>query len=173
MFAGNCCFQFINKRSLNQPDLMNLKLLSAALLITLAGCNANKNTTIETTEPSIVGTWELVSAKIITKGDTEVTFPVKDQKMVKIFSTESFAFFKHDIHKGTGDTAVFESGAGTYTLKGDDYAEHLEFCNYRGWENQDFKFKLHLKNDTLIQSGVEKIDSLNIDREIVETYVKR
>ncbi|MDQ6481131.1 hypothetical protein [Dyadobacter sp. LHD-138] len=152
---------------------MNLKLLSASLLITFSGCNENKKTTTETNAPSIVGTWELVSAKIITQGDTAVTFPVKDQKMLKIFSTESFAFFKHDINKGTGDTAVFESGAGTYTLKGEDYAEHLEFCNYRGWENQDFKFKLRLKKDTLIQRGVEKIDSLNIDREIVETYVKR
>ena len=152
---------------------MNLKLLSVSLLISLSGCNENKKTTAETNAPSIVGTWELVSAKIITQGDTALTFPVKDQKMLKIFSTESFAFFKHDINKGTGDRAVFESGAGTYTLKGEDYAEHLEFCNYRGWENQDFKFKLRLKKDTLIQSGVEKIDSLNIDREIVETYVKR
>jgi hypothetical protein len=153
---------------------MNLKLLGATLLLGLAGCYENKNkNAVQLTEMSVVGTWELISAKIIKKGDTIITFPVKDQKMIKILSTESFAFFKHDINKGTGDTAVFESGAGTYTLKGEDYAEHLEFCNYRGWENHDFKFKLRLKGDTLIQSGIEKVDSLKIDHEIVETYVKR
>lgn len=151
---------------------MNLKLLSATWLIALTGCYENKSKS-QAMEPSIVGTWELVSASIITKGDTVITFPVKDQKMVKIFSTESFAFFKHDVNKGNGDTAVFESGAGTYSLKGEDYAEHLEFCNYRGWENNDFSFKLHLKGDTIIQRGIEKVDSLKIDREIVETYVKR
>ncbi|TWV99211.1 hypothetical protein [Chitinophaga pinensis] len=48
---------------------------------------------------------------------------------------------------------------GTYTLVGDKYSEHLEYCSYRGWENQDFSFKMEIRNDTIIQSGEEKIDS--------------
>ncbi|GAA4306744.1 hypothetical protein GCM10023149_00110 [Mucilaginibacter gynuensis] len=121
----------------------------------------------------ILGTWRLVTAKNITKGDTVTTFPVAGQEMIKMFNNERFSFFKHDLKQGK-DTANanFESGNGTYKLTGQDYSEHLEYCNYREWENHDFKFTVSIKNDTLIQKGIERIDSLNVNREIVETYVR-
>ena len=67
----------------------------------------------------------------------------------------------------------FDAGSGTYTLDGEAYSEHLAYCNYREWENRDFHFNLRVHNDTLIQTGIEKIDSLNINQEILEIYVKK
>jgi hypothetical protein len=143
------------------------------LLSVLISCNEKTDNKETATSSSLAGTWKLVSSKIITKGDTVATFPIKNQEMIKIFNDDTFAFFKHDTNGAKGDLAVFEAGSGSYTLKDEDYAEHLEYCNYRGWENRDFKFKLRMHNDSLIQTGIEKIDSLNINQEIVEVYVRK
>lgn len=122
----------------------------------------------------IVGTWRLISNVMITKGDTVVAYPLKgkDQLMLKMYNNSHFSFFNHDLKQGKIPGPVYDSGAGTYKLAGNDYSEHLEFCNYREWENHDFKFKLSIRNDTLVQRGIEKIDSLNVNREIIETYVR-
>lgn len=151
---------------------MKIKLHAAIVLISCLSCE-QKNTAEENSLSPIVGTWKLVSSKVITGKDTILTFPIHNQEMIKIFNEDTFAFFKHDTNGGKGDSAVFDAGSGTYKLNGQDYSEHLEYCNYRGWENRDFSFKLRLRNDTLIQTGFEKIDSLNINQEIVEVYVKR
>jgi hypothetical protein len=124
-------------------------------------------------ENALNGTWKLVSAIKIVKSDTTATYPVKGQEdeMIKVINSSHFAFFKHDLKKA-GSKPVFDSGAGTYTLKGDNYTENLDYCNYREWEGHKFDFKIVLKQDTLIQKGIEKLENLNIDQEIIETYVK-
>lgn len=152
---------------------MNSKLLTTALLLAITSCKEKPASTDTPLTPSINGTWALVSSRIITKGDTLITFPVKGQEMIKIFNDQHFAFFKHDVDQRKRDTAVFDAGAGTYELDGEKYTEHLQYCSYRDWENRDFHFKLKLKGDTLIQTGIEKIDSLGIDQEILEIYVKK
>ncbi|GLU55305.1 hypothetical protein [Dyadobacter frigoris] len=151
---------------------MRITLLASALFFGLISCTEKIDTKIETA-PSIAGTWTLVSSKVITKGDTVATFPVTGQEMIKIFNENTFAFFKHDLNGGKGEAAIFDSGAGTYELKDGNYSEHLAYCNYRDWENRDFKFKLRVQNDSLIQTGIEKIDSLNVNQEIVEVYVRK
>ncbi|MEN0056080.1 MAG: hypothetical protein AAGC65_20550 [Mucilaginibacter sp.] len=151
---------------------LNLFCLACAIVITVS-CTQQKETKTEQKAPQpLIGTWHLISSKSIAKGDTTVTTPPKDQEMVKIFNGSDFAFFTHDLRKGKVSKPVFDSGSGTYVLEGNNYSEHLAYCNYRDWENRDFKFTVKFKNDTLIQSGIEKIDSLNIDHEIIETYVK-
>ncbi|MBB5637771.1 hypothetical protein HDF26_000899 [Pedobacter cryoconitis] len=155
---------------------MKFQLLLLAGLTGLVACK-DKSSTIplsptELTNQSINGTWKLVSSKVTTGEKTEVTYPVKGQEMIKLFNGSHFAFFKHDLVKGATPTPVYDTGAGTYTLKGDQYQEHLDYCNYRDWENRDFKFTLTLKNDTITQKGIEKIDSLNINQEIVEIYTR-
>jgi hypothetical protein len=119
---------------------------------------------------TLAGTWQLISALSITKQDTVVTFPEKNQQVIKMFNQSHFAFFKHDLSGGKDSTAVFGAGSGSYKLDGENYSEHLEYCNARGWENNDFHFTLTINNDTLIQRGVEKIDSLGVDRVIEERY---
>lgn len=155
---------------------MKFQLLILAGLTSLVACK-DKTATIplspaELTNQSINGTWKLISSKVTRGEKTEVTYPVKGQEMIKLFNGTHFAFLKHDLVKGAVPNPVYDSGAGTYTLKGDQYQEHLDYCNYRGWENKDFKFTLTLKNDTITQKGIEKIDSLNINQEITEIYTK-
>jgi len=150
---------------------LNLFCLICATTV-ITSCNQKETKTEQKAVQPLIGTWHLISSKSITKGDTTVTTPPKDQEMVKIFNGSDFAFFTHDLKKGKVSKPVFDSGSGTYTLEGNNYSEHLAYCNYRDWENRDFKFTVKFKNDTLIQSGIEKIDSLNIDHEIIETYVK-
>jgi hypothetical protein len=152
-----------------------MKLTSALLLsvLLLAACQPKTDST-GTKEPSrLSGTWQLVSARIITEGDTAITFPVPNREMIKMFTDNEFAFFNHNIRQTSKDSAIFSAGSGTYTLKGEDYTERLTYCNSREWENHDFHFKLTLKNDTLTQTGIEKIDSLGINQEIIEIYVRK
>ncbi|WP_214226911.1 lipocalin family protein [Pedobacter sp. B4-66] len=151
-----------------------MKLLSALAFsaLALASCTNQTETKKAKSEQPINGTWKLVSAKTITKGDTVSSFPVENQEMIKQFNDTHFSFFKHDISKGKGKNTVFDAGSGTYTLNGDKYEEHLQYCSYRDWEDLKFSFTVNIKNDTLVQRGIEKIDSLNVNHEIVETYVK-
>ena len=62
-----------------------------------------------------------------------------------------FCFFRHDLNKGQGSTAVFSAGAGTYTLKENAYVEQLEHFTLREWEGHQFEFTVAISQDTLIQ----------------------
>jgi len=149
---------------------MYFSLLAVALI---SACSDKKTSDNTSKTPSLTGTWALVSSRVIMMEDTVNTYPVPNQEMIKMFTEKEFAFFKHDINKAAKDSAVFSAGSGTYTLNGEEYSEHLTYCNYREWENHDFHFNLKVSNDSLIQTGREKIDSLGVDQEIVEIYVRK
>lgn len=151
---------------------MKLYYLAFAFAAILSSCNQKETKPDQKTGQPLIGTWHLINSKAITKGDTVTTTPSKDEEMVKIFNATNFAFFTHDLMHGKTAKPVYSSGSGTYTLTGNDYSEHLAYCDAREWENRDFKFTVQFKGDTLVQSGIEKIDSLKIDRIIIETYVK-
>ncbi|HEY9196219.1 MAG TPA: hypothetical protein VIM77_08130 [Mucilaginibacter sp.] len=151
---------------------MKFNYLALIGITALTSCAQKQSKTDEKPDQPLIGTWHLVSSKSITKGDTAITTPSKDEEMVKIFNGTNFAFFTHDLKHGKTEKPVYSSGSGTYTLTGDDYSEHLAYCDARDWENRDFKFKVQFKGDTLVQTGVEKIDSLKVDHIIIETYVK-
>lgn len=120
----------------------------------------------------IVGTWKLIRGTLIEKGDTVVTDYTKDRSFIKMINATHFSFITHDLRQGKDSAASFGAGAGKYSLKGDQYTEHLEYCNAREWEGHDFSFTLTLRNDTLIQRGVEKIESAGINRLNIEEYVR-
>ena len=153
---------------------MKVKLIIPAVLL-LAACKepAKESKVTEKVVLPIEGTWKLASALQITKGDTVSTYPVAGQKdeMIKILNADHFAFLRHDLDGNKGKR-IYDSGAGTYTLEGDNYTENLKYYTNRAWEGNSFKFKVTFKGDSLIQKGIEKIDSLKIDHEIVETYIK-
>ena len=119
----------------------------------------------------IEGTWALQSAATITKGDTVTTDYTKTQEMIKIINATHFSFLKHNL-KNAKDTAFFEAGGGRYELTGNQYTEHLDYCNFREWEGHRFPFTVKITNDTLLQSGIEKVENLGIDRLIIEKYVR-
>ncbi|UTN04124.1 hypothetical protein L0669_22715 [Flavobacterium bizetiae] len=136
------------------------------LIITITSCNSEKK------EIPLAGTWRLISAETTEKDSTFSTFNPKT-KMIKIINDSHFAFFNHDLNNGKDSTnAVFFGGGGKYTLKDSTYTENLEFFNNRQWENNKFEFTVKIKNDTLIQKGIEKIEKLGVDRVIVEKYVR-
>jgi PhzF family phenazine biosynthesis protein len=153
-------------------NMMGILLIMCTMLY--SSCQQAGQAKDKASPSQIVGSWRLVSNIIITKGDTVIAYPVKgkDHVMIKMYNDSHFSFFNHDTSQGKTATPVYDSGAGTYKLSGDNYSEHLEYCNYREWENHDFKFKLSIRQDTLVQRGIEKIDSLHVNREIIETYVR-
>ncbi|RYU95332.1 lipocalin-like domain-containing protein [Emticicia agri] len=138
----------------------------------VAACT--KETKTENTDKlPLVGTWKLLSGTLIEKGDTTVTDYTKGLSFIKIINDTHFSFTNHDLNHGKDSTtAAFSAGAGTYTLKDNTYTEHLEYCNAREWEGHDFPFTVEIKNDTLIQRGIEKIESQGIERLNIEKYVR-
>lgn len=145
------------------------KIILLIVPVLVFSCDEQKTATRAT----IKGTWKLFSATTISKSDTVITDYTKDQEMIKIINDSHFAFLRHDLNKGKDSArAVYSSGAGRYTLNGDQYTEHLDFCDARDWEGHVFNFTVTVSNDTLVQQGIEKLESLGIDRVIIEKYVR-
>jgi len=120
----------------------------------------------------ITGTWQLFSGTLIEKGDTVVTDYTKNVSFIKIINDTHFAFLQHDLNKGKDSAASFSSGGGKYSLKDTLYTEHLEYCNAREWEGHDFSFGITISNDTLIQRGVEIVESAGVNRINIEKYTR-
>ena len=118
---------------------------------------------------SVKGTWKLLTGTLIEKGDTIVTDYTTGRSFIKIINDSHFAFLSHTLRK---DTTDFSAGGGSYILNGNNYTEHLEYCNAKEWEGHDFSFTVTINNDTLIQSGVEKIEAQGIDRINIEKYIR-
>lgn len=157
---------------------MNLRTIKTNLAVVLAAamlfsCN-NNSTTSETKGQKlpIEGTWQLLQGTLTEKGKATVTDYTKGQKFIKIINGDHFSFMDHDLSKGKQAKPIFSSGGGKYTLTGDKYTEYLEYCNEREWENNKFDFTITIRNDTLTQKGIEKIDSLGVNRVNVEKYIR-
>ncbi len=116
------------------------------------------------------GTWELLSETKIENGDTTYAEASKAQRMIKIINKTHFAFLRHDLSQGKDSAALFVAGGGRYTLKDHNYTEYLDYFISREWENNTFHFTVNIMNDTLIQSGIEKVEGLGVDRIIIEKY---
>ena len=158
-----CCIQNTTMSKLFCPLL---------LLILLAACNNHvENNATTTTALPLQGTWKLLSGTLIEKEDTTVTDYTKGTSFIKVINATHFAFLSHSVDNKK-DTAAFSAGGGRYTLQDSLYTEHLEYCNDRQWEGNDFQFTITIHNDTLTQQGVEKIDSLGVNRMNIEKYVR-
>jgi hypothetical protein len=141
-------------------------------MLVFSACNDSvptKETPVVTN--SLEGTWKLVSATTIKMTDTTVTDFATGQEMIKVINKSHFAFLRHDTNQGK-DTAIFSAGGGTYTLAGDKYTELLQYCSDRGWEGHTFNFTVSIKEDTLLQTGVEKLEKENVDQFIIEKYLR-
>jgi hypothetical protein len=121
---------------------------------------------------AIAGTWKLITGTLVEKGDTTVTDYTSAKSFIKIINSTHFAFLQHDLANGKDSTASFSAGGGRYTLKDSIYTEHLEYCSAREWEGHDFPFSVTINGDTLVQRGIEKIESEGIERLNIEKYVR-
>ncbi len=151
-----------------------LKKILGVIVIMAILVSCTKDTkTEDSSKLPLVGTWKLLSGTLIEKGDTTVTDYTKNLSFIKIINDTHFSFTNHDLTHGKDSTnAAFSAGAGTYSLKDNNYTEHLEYCNAREWEGHDFTFTIEIRNDTLIQKGIEKIESQGIERLNIEKYVR-
>ena len=152
---------------------MKIKIGVVVLITILLSCGTKKGD--DASKPvrlPIAGTWRLITGTLIEKGDTVVTEYTKNVSFIKIINDTHFAFLQHDLNKGKDSAAVFVAGGGSYSLSDSLYTEHLEYCSAREWEGNDFKFTITIKNDTLIQSGVEKVDNAGVNRLNIEKYTR-
>jgi hypothetical protein len=144
--------------------------LFLVFLSIMLSCTEKSKKEPETSDAiSVKGTWKLLTGTLIEKGDTVVTDYTTGKSFIKIINDSHFAFLSHTLRK---DTTDFSAGGGRYTLTGNNYTEHLEYCNAKEWEGHDFTFTVIITNDTLIQSGVEKIEAQGIDRINIEKYIR-
>ena len=121
----------------------------------------------------ITGTWKLLSGIVIEKNDTTVTDYTQNKEFIKIINDSHFSFLGHDTGKGKdAANAFFSAGGGHYTLKDNNYTEHLEYCSDRSWENNNFSFTITIHNDTLTQQGTEKVEATGVNRLNIEQYVR-
>lgn len=118
------------------------------------------------------GTWKLVEGYTLTKGVKSTDAYPKDHEMIKILNDTHFAFLNHVPNTPKDSTNHFDAGGGRYTLKGNQYTEHLDYYVDKNWEGKSFDFTLTMSGDTLIQKGLEKVEKENIDRIIIEKYIK-
>lgn len=148
---------------------MKIKIVFVIVTATLLSCVGK----ISKPSPNLLaGTWQLLRGTLIEKGDTVVTDYTKNISFIKIINDTHFTFLQHDLKKGQDSNAVFVSGGGRYTLSDSSYTEHLEYCSARNWEGNDFKFTISIKDDTLIQTGVEKVESAGVNRVNIEKYLR-
>ncbi|OOG75341.1 hypothetical protein [Algoriphagus sp. A40] len=152
---------------------MKTPLYFLLLATVLIACTASHKEVSPKNELTLTGTWKLISGATIRGADTTLVDYTQGQSFIKIINKSHFSFFRHDLNKGQDSTAVFSAGAGTYTLVGNTYKEHLEYFNLREWEGHDFEFTVSIEQDTLIQTGIEKIVELGVDQIIIEKYVKQ
>lgn len=143
------------------------------LSIICANCStAPDNKVTAKTAIPLAGTWKLLSGTTIEKNDSTFTDYTRDKEFIKIINDTHFAFLAHDLTKGKDSTTFFSSGGGTYSLNDSTYTEHLQYCSDRQWEGNSFEFIITINGDTLVQKGLEKIDSIGVNRINIEKYVR-
>jgi len=138
----------------------------SGLLLSLSACMEHDTT------PALRlnGTWQLISGMTITGKDT-VPY-ASDFRMINVINYTHFAFLRHDKNPPKDSSNHFDGGGGIYTLSGNQYTEHLDYYADRNWEGKPFTFTIELRNDTLVQTGIEKVDAAHIDHIIIEKYVR-
>ena len=152
---------------------MKNKILFISISVIFLSCNSPVQTTeAASSKKPIEGTWKLLTGTLIEKGDTVVTDYTKGKAFIKIINDDHFAFLTHDLNKGKNADSMFSCGGGGYEFHDSSYTEHLEYCNDRQWEGNDFSFTVTINNDTLIQKGIERIDSLGVNRLNIEKYIR-
>jgi hypothetical protein len=143
-----------------------------AIIIFFAGCSTG-TASKEKTELPLIGSWKLITGTVIQKGDTTVTDYTNNKSFIKIISETHFAFLLHDLKKGKdSSSAAFVAGGGRCYFSDSSYTEHLEFCSDRQAEGHDFTFTVSIKADTLVQSGIEKIEETGVSRLNIEKYAR-
>lgn len=141
--------------------------LFVLVLLLIVSCNCHTNSVVDVQDTSIEGTWKLFYGSIEQNDSLEIK-DVSKSDFIKIINDSHFAFF----NQVKGSAENFYGGAGTYTLDGNIYIESLNYIRNTDLRSHKFPFTIELKGDTLIQHGHEKVEAAQIDRYIVEKYLR-
>lgn len=143
-----------------------MKRMVFFLIIIYSFINCSKRTPLITNN-KIEGTWKMVYAEII-ENDSLKLKDLSNTSFIKIINKSHFSFFNQE----NSDTKNYYSVAGSYILKDDNYTETLNFTTVEAIKKHQFSFKIVVKGDTLIQSGIEKVAAAGMNRYILEKYIK-
>lgn len=149
---------------------MKLTLYQLFIFFLIFSCKENKTSSpasIGNNKNLIEGSWKLVYADIRENDSLQIKDLGKTD-FIKIINKTHFAFFNQEL----GTSENFMAGGGTYEFDGTNYTETLDFIASPDYRNHVFRFKAEIKGDTLIQQGHEKIEKANLDRYILEKYVR-
>ena len=151
-----------------------MKKIAVSILLfgSLIACSPDPNQSTTTDFP-IVGTWKLLQGTTIKGKDTTRTDYTKGQEMIKIISPTHFAFLRHDLQHGKDSTADYSAGGGRVTIGEKSYTEYLDYFNVREWEGGKFDFEYEIKGDTLVITGIEKVEKLGVNHLNIETYIRQ
>ena len=116
-----------------------------------ASTSTPSSTDSASTALPIQGTWRLITGTVTTKGVPVVTDYTKGSSFIKIRDSAHFAFLKHDLNVAKDSSNHFDAGGGLYTLKGDQYTEHLDYYTDKQYEGQSYTFTVSFHGDTLVQ----------------------
>ena len=149
--------------------MKNVFILFTLVFVIIACQQKKEITKIVETKPvnKIIGTWKMVYADIKENDSLQIKDLTKSE-FIKIINESHFAFFNQD----HADATLFYGGGGTYTLENDSYTEKLQYTSADTVRDHEFPFTIEIKNDTLIQYGLEEIKEANIKRYIVEKYIR-
>jgi hypothetical protein len=149
---------------------MKLSIYQLFIFFLILSCSENKTNTIEfrgADQNRIEGSWKLVYAEIRENDSLQIK-DFGNTEFIKIINKTHFAFFNQEL----GTSENFMAGGGTYEFDGINYTETLNFIASPDYRNHIFKFKAEIKGDSLIQQGFEKIEKADLDRYILEKYVR-
>ena len=150
--------------------LSHLTVVIFLTTLLVSSCQKNSKTNNSENSTALIGTWKLLTGTILKEKDTTVTDYTANQEVIKIINNTHFAFLRHDLKQDS--TSIFVSGGGRCEITPHKYIEHLDFCNFREWENNTFEFEYSIKGDTLVTKGIEKVTSLNVNHYNIEKYVR-
>lgn len=141
------------------------------LIFAVLCLNCGKNNTSDKKENvarhDIVGTWKMIYAEI-EKNDSLEIKDLSKSSFIKIINNSHFSFFNQD----ELDARNSYGGAGTYSVKGNQYVETLSYTSADAIRNHVFSFTIKIAGDTLIQSGIEEVKKAGIKQEIIEKYIR-
>jgi hypothetical protein len=120
---------------------------------------------------SLSGTWEMRSGKWVLGGQ-ENTLPGNlSGGQLKTYSNGHFLFVGQT---KSGPDVQNNFGGGTYTLKGEDYAETLTYHVAPALVGRTLHFKLVVKGDTMTLTGpVSTEDQKVLGGTLTEVYVRK
>ncbi|WP_282124561.1 hypothetical protein [Algibacter mikhailovii] len=135
------------------------RIVFTFLVLTIFSCKKQSNT--------IVGTWKMVYAETIENDSINIK-NLNNTEFIKIINHSHFAFFNQQ----KDGNENFYGGSGTYELNGQNYTETLSFTAVNAIRNHTFPFKVQIKGDSLIQTGLEEVKEAGINRMITEKYIR-